>query len=477
MSEQSTRQEVGYVLLEECEVLVDITSRAVESSAADNTLASGSHLSTGIWYDIYLNSAAGVTHKDIDVASSTDGSFELVLRPNNKSFTNTNKISPFNGLMSEIFNGQPVTKSKRKSTRRRSDASLLLGLGLEINQQANQFEQEVTSSASDTDAVRSQYLRHIQMKNIQIMFWEGCEQNSRLEDTFVLEETTDESNSDNSEMQHPSAGKRMKASLLVTFSLPKHDNTTLGESQEETHGTRTKSKSKRLSSALQLLASIIRCDWKHLDAIMDRLQKEAVSKATTSNNQRRESPRPHFFPDSLNVEELYHRISGANQHFTHVESSSGSEVSSNTVQFLNLPIDIVATSIAPYLRAKSLYALRSTNRKLHKSLRQVVPGLKLKLFQHQVRSLDWMEMRERRCITEGDLLCRRSHDALFLDEEAVCGGDYHRAVTGGATVLLSARPEGDKDAQNSMRFDVQSGCVVASVDSSLERKTMCARGG
>ena len=135
----------------------------------------------------------------------------------------------------------------------------------------------------------------------------------------------------------------------------------------------------------------------------------------------------------MNVGELYERISGASKYFDQdtLEEGNGSNAIDNAdattenVQFLDLPEDIISTSIAPYLRAPSLHALRVSNRKMYKCLRANVPGLKLKLFQHQIRSLEWMEIRERQCITEDDVLCRHNNDTsdYFLHGgESVCGG-------------------------------------------------------
>jgi hypothetical protein len=287
-----------------------------------------------------------------------------------------------------------------------------------------------------------------------------------------------------------SSWKRVTASLLATFSLPKdQDNSAkLSSSNDEYHDVplkKTKARkrrSKMLSSAIQLVASIIKCDWDNLNTTMELLQNKSLSKRTTTNSHNRQQPkREHFFPDLLNVEELYYRISGASKHCRNLDddftaNNNNTHANTSAVQFIDIPSEIVATSIAPYLRAKTLHALRVTNRKLNKSLRQVVPGLRLKLFQHQIRSLEWMEMRERRCVTEGDLLCEKSGG--FGGEEVVCGGDYHRAVTGGATMLLAPRPCGyGTDTSCSLRFDAETGFKLPHLDSSKNTQTLCARGG
>jgi len=209
---------------------------------------------------------------------------------------------------------------------------------------------------------------------------------------------------------------------------------------------------------------------------MNKLQQRALVVTKKEDNK---SVRKPFFPTPMNVEELYDRISAAGKHDTEDTqelndgSSMSSQISGTNMTFLDLPNDIISTSIAGYLRAPSLHALRVTNRKICKLLRPVVPGLKLKLFQHQIRSLEWMEMRERQCITEGDLFRRKNKSVAG---EAACGGDYHRAVTGGATVLLRPKPDcvDTGDTNKSLRFDSLSGCKV---HIPVQGKTMCARGG
>ena len=460
MNKQSSRQEVGYVLLDESEVLLD------DGSACDDF-----HL--GEWHAIDLQPAYDVRLEEGNSSAIPDAGTELVLRPHTsfedsessqRRFILTN-VRPFNGMICEVS----VIQS---STRRRSDASLMLGLATEINQQADQFQNE-------SDTVSDLHFRHLRVENVQIMFWETpSEQNDDLTELFNSEERVNSASSlENGDVRCSSSLKRAKASILVTFSLPADANSITIISSSAA----SKSKAKKLSSAHQLIASIIRCDWDRLDATMKRLQQKSISgiKATTA---RKESKRPHFFPDLLNVEELYARIAGAAGHFDITESSNDHKlaneiINKDVIDFLDLPKEIITTSIAPFLRAKSLHSLRVTNRKLFRSLRAVVPGLKLKLFHHQIRSLEWMELRERIGITEEDLLRRQIEKTTseWLHEgESVCGGDLYRAVTGGATVSLTARTS--KKTQKLM-FDAETGCQLPLLDSSLTRKTQCARGG
>jgi len=444
MNEQSGRQEVGYVLLEESEVLL-----------ADGSVCNY----LGEWHDIDLQPASDFKAEVGNSSPIPDDGSELILRSCISSIDSESRqrlmctnVRPFNGMICEV-------SLNESSTRRRSDASLMLGLATEINQQADQFQNE-----SDTES--DLHFRQLRVENVQIMFWE--------------EEELEVNSAKEGDGGPYSSLKKAKASVLVTFSLTVDVNSNT-ISSVHMKSTTSKSKAKRLSSAHQLIASIIRCDWDRLDATMKRLQQKSILGIQT-NTARKESKRPHFFPDLLNVQELYDRIAGAASHFDHAENSNDDElandiINKDVIEFLDLPKEIITISIAPFLRAKSLHSLRVTNRKLFKSLRAVVPGLKLKLFHHQIRSLEWMELRERTCITEEDLLRRQTEKTTsewFNDGESVCGGDFYRAVTGGATVSVAARAS--MNGQKLM-FDAETGCQVPLLDSSLARKTQCARGG
>ena len=139
-----------------------------------------------------------------------------------------------------------------------------------------------------------------------------------------------------------------------------------------------------------------------------------------------------------------------------------------SIQFLDLPLDVISTNVAPYLRARSLDSLRSSCLYLQTSLSHVVPGMKLKLYSHQVNSLSWMRQRETLELTENSCV-----DSFF--SRYCYGGDAHRAVTGGASVCLTKR--GDRSAR--IRMDQQYGRQlsneVGAGDNSLARKVV--RGG
>lgn len=492
MTKQSYRWEVGYILLEECEVLCVDPAKSDQAAKCASNAASAA-----VWYEVDLRTGDGSTNgvdKDQqDNLELPDDGCDLILQPippsdcsdgKHLSWTNANALIPFNGLTSEI----PIDESRKK---RRSDASLLVGLAVEINNQAHQFQQETLQcGGANPESGESLHLRHLTMENAQIMFWGNGEP--------INSQSIDKNGEYDSSMR-----TRKKASLLITFSLPKqaYSNNPNPLSSEErlkemqSKKTKPKSKLKMLSSAYQLVASIIRCDWNNLDRTMKLLQHKALSATSVSVEPANSTGSTRFFPESLKVEELYARISGASKHFNGENhqlrkaykpanaSSDGNENvlvtemhATKPADFLDLPSDIIATSISTYLRPKSLHALRVTCQKVYSSLREVVPGLKLKLFQHQVTSLEWMELRERQCITEGELLCNQQERGC----EVVSGGDYHRAVSGGATVLLAPRPNvtnGQLHHSRMYRFGLDSGYEVASLECASERKTLCARGG
>ena len=97
-----------------------------------------------------------------------------------------------------------------------------------------------------------------------------------------------------------------------------------------------------------------------------------------------------------------------------------------------------------------------------------------------------MEIRERRCITSEDT-CNNNIStirSMLHDGESVCGGDYHRSVTGGAIVKLCSRPNTVKNgkAEKAYRFDAMTGCITDASQFTNEprlhlKSTEFARGG
>ena len=232
--------------------------------------------------------------------------------------------------------------------------------------------------------------------------------------------------------------------FLITFSMP-----LLLES--------TKRQIKALPSSTQLLLSIMRSDWEYLSSGMSFM-------AATRFQEGGELRRDTFFPPKMSLEELYSRLRGLQKGDVKITSRN------KTSPLAALPHELLFTKIAPFLRARSLNALRSTCSEMHQALKAVVPGLKkLKLYSHQIRSLEWMRSREVHEWTENHVLDGRS-SSLSVD------GDCHRCITAGATVLL--RPRRTPDA--TFRLDTQSGRVCTDFKSShgsIHHSRRAARGG
>ena len=458
---------MGYVLLEECEVILLIESNDDKASCAETSLPI-----TGKWQNVELQELPGNDSSCNVPSEIVDRELVLQLEKRSNSTATSLRaacaIEPFHGVLSEItasHNNNSSLSEKQQSSkkRRRSDASLLAGLALEINNQSLVNQQHYITNAAEGNTIDD--LRYLQIDTAQIIF-HGDKNNITTEFDNETKETFPEY-------------RRMWVSFLITFSFPTHTN----EESIVSHNTKQQQSSGRkvLSTALQLVGSIIRCDWDNLDAKMKTLQ-----------NRQRDNNKAikQFFPSELTVEKLYDQISGASQHF-----SSG-QVNNTTMKtsgsgILGIPEEIIRISIAPFLKARSLHALSLTNRRMYTHLQSVVPGLKLKLFHHQIRSLEWMELRERRCVTEEDILC--SNDSSMVgrmlhDGESVCGGDYHRSVTGGASVKFCTRRSDSltNGAAKVFRFDALSGSIIntpqytnqhSKVLPSHLRSTTAARGG
>lgn len=457
---------MGYVLLEECEVILLIESNDDKASCAETET---SLPITGEWLNVDLQELPG----DISRCNlpSEINDRELVLRLEQRSNSTTSlraacAISPFHGVLSDITasqnNSSPSEKQHSSKKRRRSDASLLAGLALEINNQSFVNQQHYIINAAEGNTIDD--LRYLQIDTAQICFHED-KNNITAEFDNETKETTSEH-------------RRMRASFLVTFSFPIQGNEESILSHTKQH---QRSGRKVLSTALQLVGSIIRCDWDNLDAKMEILKHRQRDNNTAMKQ---------FFPSELTVEKLYDQISGASQHFNDQKVNNTTMKASGS-GILGIPEEIIRISIAPFLKARSLHALRLTNRRMYTHLQSVVPGLKLKLFHHQIRSLEWMELRERRCVTEEDLLSSDNSSMagrMLHDGESVCGGDYHRSVTGGASVKLCTRRSDSltNGAAKVFRFDALSGSIIntpqytnqhSKVLPSHLRSTTAARGG
>jgi hypothetical protein len=256
---------------------------------------------------------------------------------------------------------------------------------------------------------------------------------------------------------------RQRAALVITFSIP-----SLAAEEQ----SKSKRVSKALPSSVQLLYSMLRSDWDYLGKEMIRLQDPIRVNddfgRQIGNDALLGQERIPLFPPKLSLEELYIRIRGSsNQSFLLHKGPT-----QNECIMTSLPEDVLVTHLAPYLQAKSLDSLRCSCTHLHLSLRAVVPGLKLRLFKHQITSLDCMRRREIQELSEDRSLAPTYPNVAY-------GGDMHRALTGGASVCMESRT----NRQLRYRVDQQFGKAFVTAprsrrgtdEFSLARKS--ARGG
>jgi len=239
--------------------------------------------------------------------------------------------------------------------------------------------------------------------------------------------------------------KQVSASIVVTISLPHlervsnfscRNNEDSSDLQCMHYDEYLTTSSSGFAAFGQLLFSLVRCDWDWLELAMQRLRSsnmiESSSPICNDNS---------IFPPRTTLEELYARIRGAS--LPEVASCAAMNLEDRTdnqtmhiAGDLNLPEEVLQSKLAPYLRAKSLHNLRSTCRYLHSVLNSVVPGMKLALFPHQVRSLHWMRLREEHHAKDDDVM-NLGPNNTEVDE--VIHGDVFRSVTSGGIVSLAPR--------------------------------------
>ena len=308
----------------------------------------------------------------------------------------------FNGTVPDMPSNQSTCSCLHSENR--SDAALLAGV-----------------------AFTCQFHGYISIRRIQVLFTE-CEPNvvttnMSLVVTFAMPALTDPS-------------QNVRRSILPSNKLS-------GKKQTA---------SKPLPPSTQLLLAILRSDWDFLDKQMKRLEREprrdecrpSLFVYQMQNDGSLKKAKRTLFPPKLSLEELYLRLRGV--------TTSELDADTRTSSLLaGLPQDILVTSIAPFLGARSIDALRRSNKLFHYALRSVVPGLKLRLYAHQVRSLEWMRRRETEELSEEEVL---DFDSKFFGTESAMG-DMHRAVTGGASVCLRLRA-----SRKAFRIDQQTGIEI-----------------
>jgi hypothetical protein len=260
-----------------------------------------------------------------------------------------------------------------------------------------------------------------------------------------------------------------KAVVVVTVTFPSLlSDDPGGRSIRSVYGTRPCSKP--LHPGLQSLLSIIQSDWAALDATM-----QTVSAAVSSrhSNECAQDLRPSLFPPNLSFEDLYLRIQESPGTEKDLKKKGDTQrlAQSPDCHIAHLPRQLLVEELAPFLRARSLDALRCTCSYLHNTLRTVVPGLKLRLYRHQINSLSWMRTRESHSVLETDCVGRPTTTGA----QSPCG-DLHRAVTGGQTVLLSSRPDNDGTPSIDIRVNQTTGYELT-LEELRARPRHVARGG
>jgi len=331
--------------------------------------------------------------------------------------------------------------------KQRSDAALLLGLALSCEE-----------------------MGHIQIKSSRVILRDPSDRESSL--------PSPSSSSQPSSTYNPvgASASIRTAAIFISFSVP--ITTTQKTSAKRRQHSRRRfisNSSKPLPPATQLLLSLMRSDWETIEVLMRHPEKIW---GIESRRRRLRAPRLPYFPPKISLEEVYHRIGGAASVLEEEPSqptnnaSSTSKTTTRTLQ--SLPNDILVDQISGYLRAGSLEALRRTCKQLHFRLRSVVPGLKLRLYAHQTKSLSWMRLRETRALTESDFAIESSSNLPTLGTDH----DAHRAASGGASVVLSARSRGSgtKDNQKDVRISQYNGDeIIVQANDPLARRF--ARGG
>lgn len=180
---------------------------------------------------------------------------------------------------------------------------------------------------------------------------------------------------------------------------------------------------KLLSPSLQLLLLLLENYGTDVESRMQALREKPPERSEVT-----------FFPTQFRLESMYQRIIQRDRRLqqkplafrkqqTYQTIEDSSTRSTTTLSLSTLPAELLTVHIAPFCNATSLAHWRACNRHFHRTLRAIVPGLRLRLYQHQIDSLVWMRARERPLI------------------EAACWGQQHdasttRAITGGATTRL-----------------------------------------
>lgn len=487
----------GYVMLEECSVLVDDC----------NTNGGGdcNAIVTGRWIDIEVRKQKDAKeieegmemeddHEGLDHPNSRRRRSDLVLQTQNSSTggggltMDSSLVARFDGTLMDA-KSVPLSSSASVSIKNsdyandenRSDAALVLGLVLGCQDMGlvditrcriALYGREETKSSGDANASSDTNAMVVQ---------------SRYRASIVVTLAID---MDAIRSFAPSAKSYVKQPAKKRA---RRSSSSMSSSSRSPRKGRGRGE---LPSPMQLLLSMMRCDWARMNAHMEatlfgakRIIDECEGEDESGVGQRRKAA---IFPKSITLDELYQRITGASTHTTDADDLSqknavlkqaGGPLINDDIRrpfssHAGLPDEIIVR-ISKFLRAQSLYNFRCASLRLHTMLRSVVPGLKLRLFNHQINSLDWMRKREIKGLTEADTLY--DHATGLGAEDSLVGGDFHRAASGGASILLT-RCDGSSSencvSSKTIRIDGKSGELLDSNSMShIGRLRKFARGG
>ena len=475
----------GYVMLDDCSVLINCCG----------TNSEGDAIVTGKWIDIEVTnqkdtkkSGEGMemedNHKGLDHPSSRHRS-DLVLQTQNSSTggrgltMDSSLVARFDGTLMDAKSIPPsspasgsIKNADYANDENRSDAALVIGLVLGCQDMGLVGITRCRIALHGREDTMSSHRQNSMM--IQ------CRYRASIVVTLAIDMGAIRSfaPSAKSNAKQP-AKKRVRRSSSSASSSSRSPRKGRGKGE--------------LPSPVQLLLSMMRCDWNRMNLHMETklLEPKCVVDDGEEDNEN-VVRKATIFPKAITLDELYQRITGANTHTTDTDDLSqkntvlkqaGGPLINDNIRrpfssHAGLPDEIVVR-ISKFLRAKSLYNFRCASLRLHTMLRVVVPGLKLRLFNHQINSLDWMRKREIKGLTEADTL--HDHATGLGAEDALVGGDFHRAASGGATILLT-RCDGSSSensaSSKSIRIDGKTGELLDSNSMShIGRLRKFARGG
>jgi SNF2 family DNA or RNA helicase len=404
-------QELGYLFLEDCGVFFTDDIDGIDDNDKQQL--------TNTWMDVEVPISAreiGMKHHDDEKSSSISLPDNvcprcylcLQLKRSNTGNSSSSSVAAAAASLCLINNGprfdgtiqdaRPNSKTCKCNCFQRSDAALMVGTALASHDQG-----------------------HMTVRSIKLCRY------------F----TNDHQDDDDDDVDDKAKRKLMKVAIVITFTCRE----IMRKDQKSRRRFITNS-SKPFPSSTQLILSLIRSDWEELDAKMREYENPRSSGGLY--NQQMKKPSGSFFPSKLSLNAIYDRIGGADLFLDNesvqenTTTNADSDNATKAVDITALPGDILSYRIASFLRARSIDSLRCTCKRLHFALQAVVPGLKLELYSHQIRSLVWMRRREATAIRETDLASIENQPAL--KRRINCKeSDTHRAASGGGSVVLRCR--------------------------------------